>query len=896
MGLSPGTRLGPYEIAAPLGAGGMGEVYRARDTRLDRTVAIKILRSSLASSPELKQRFEREARAISQLNHPHICTLYDVGHENGTDFLVMEFLEGESLADRVRRGALPLADVVEIGIEVAEALDKAHRAGILHRDLKPGNIMLTKTGAKLLDFGLAKPLNAMAPAASGSGSAPSFTAAPTLTGPSPVSPLTTQGTVLGTIQYMSPEQIRGKEADARSDIFSLGSVLYEMATGQRAFQGTSQIKVASAILEDDPQPVRTVQPKVSSALDHVVSTCLAKNPDERWQSAADVKSELEWIRSTGDKAETPKEAASSRLRWLVAGCGLLLAFSWAYLAYLELQPKPVFRTSLLAPEKTIYFTTSGDSGAPVLSPDGSRLAFVARDSRGVLSLYVRTLDSLTAQPLAGTEGAVHPFWAADSRNIGFFADGKLKRINANGGPTQELAIASRGRGGAWNRDGTILFTPGTTDSLMRVPAGGGTPTTASRMAPGENSHRWPSFLPDGKHFLFWQRGPHPGVAVGTLDSLEHQPLFENASNAIYVAPGYLLFVRDQALMAQPFSPRKLATTGDAVPLTEHVAVNGISYRGVFSASENGMLVYQAGTASEGWQMLRVGRDGKPLPGLSDHAPYLQPRLSPDGKRFAAGLSEPGGGGGGIDIWIFDTQRGTRTRLTFVPGINNYPEWTPAGDRVMFSSNRNGHFDIYSKAADGSGNDEVVLQDDCDKTLKSISSDGRYLAYQRHDPQKPNAEIWVLPLFGDRKPSPIVSPQGYAGQPMQPMISPDGKWLAYSSDESKRFEIYVTPFPGGGPKWQVSTAGGATPRWRGDGKELYFVGYDGALTAVDVTATSSSVSLGTPHELFKATLQPPVIGSFDVSRDGKQFLLNESGSQEGDTPLTLVTNWLADLKK
>jgi serine/threonine protein kinase/Tol biopolymer transport system component len=895
MSLAAGTKLGPYEIVAPLGAGGMGEVYRARDTRLDRTVAIKVLNSQLVASAELRGRFEREARVISQLQHPHICTLYDVGHENGTDFLVMEFLEGESLADRVRRGALPVADVVQIGIEVAEALDKAHRAGILHRDLKPGNIMLTKTGAKLLDFGLAKPLNAMAPAAGGSGSAPSFTATPTLTSPSPVSPLTTQGTVLGTIQYMAPEQIQGKEADARSDIFSLGSVLYEMATGQRAFQGKSQIKVASAILEDDPQPVRTVQPKVSSALDHVVSTCLAKNPDERWQSAADVKSELEWIRSTGDKAESPKGAAPSRLRRLVAGYGLLavaftLAVSCAYLAYLELRPKPLFRASLLAPEKTSYLTTAPDSGVPALSPDGTRLAFVARDSRGVLSLYVRALNSLTAQPLAGTEGAIHPFWAPDSRSLGFFADGKLKRINASGGPTQELAIAGRGRGGAWNRDGTILFAPGINDLLMRVPAGGGTPTPASRMAPGENSHRWPSFLPDGKHFLFWQRGPHSGVAVGTLDSLEHQPLFENATNAVYATPGYLLFVRDQALLAQPFSTRKLATTGDAIPIAEHVAVNGPSYRGVVSASENGMLVYQAGTASSGWQLLRAGRDGKPLPGFSDHAAFLYPRLSPDGKRIAVAITEPGGGG--TDIWIFDMQRGSKTRLTFGPGVGNYPAWTPAGDRVIFSSNRNGHLDIYSKAADGSGSDEIVLQDESDKTWKSISPDGQYLAYQRVESSKPNTEIWVLPLFGDRKPSPIVSPQGNAEQPI---ISPDGRWLAYSSDESKRFEVYVTPFPGGGPKWQVSTTGGVAPRWRGDGKELYFVGYDGAMTAVDVTTTKSSVSLGTPHALFSTTLQRAV-GPFDVYRDGQQFLLNATGLQEGDTPLTLVTNWLADLKK
>ena len=893
MSLAPGTRFGPYEVVAPLGAGGMGEVYRARDTRLDRTVAIKVLNSQLVASPELRGRFEREAKVISQLQHPNICVLHDVGCENGTDFLVMEFLEGEALSEKLKRGPLPASELLRIAVEVADALAKAHRAGIIHRDLKPGNVMLTKSGAKLLDFGLAKP-QAAGVAAGGSSSASVFAAAMTMT--SPASPLSSAGTIIGTVQYMAPEQIQGIEADARSDVFAFGLLLYEMATGKRAFEGKTQASIVGQILAVNPPPISSLQPMAPPALSRLVSTCLEKEPDERFQTLHDVKLRLaemaEAVTSATQTAAAAPAREMNRLVWLATAAAVLaLAAAAAYFASLALQPKQVVRSTLAAPDKTFFVTTPPDSGVPVLSPDGTRIAFVARDSKGQLSLYVRALNSLTALALAGTNGAIHPFWAPDSRNLAFFADGKLKRVDANGGPTQELAKAERGRGGAWSPDGTILFSPGINDHLMRVPAGGGTVATASKFAPGETGHRWPSLLPDGKHFVFWVRGDKPGICVGSLDSMEHKQILENATSATYAPPGYLLFVRDQTLMAQPFSVRKLATTGDAVPIAEHVAINSPSYRGVFSTSDNGMLVYQSSGGPSGWQLQWAGRDGKPLGSLAERAVFLDSAISPDGKRIATALND---GSAHVDIWILDVARGTRTRLTFDAATDRYPIWTPDGARIIYSSNRKGNADLYSKSADGSGSEEVLLHDDSDKTWKSISRDGRYLAYQRRAQGGTTGEdIWVLPLFGDRKPFPLVQTPYLDGTPA---VSPDGKWMAYSSDENQRREIYIVPFPRGGAKWQVSNAGGLAPKWRGDGKELYFMGYDYALKVVDVAASANAVQQGTPHGLFSSTLQGLDFGLFYVTPDGKRFLLNGVDMQEGDTPLTLVTNWAAELKK
>ena len=889
MALSTGTRLGPYEIVALLGAGGMGEVYRARDIRLDRTIAVKVLNSALVATPEARSRFEREAKVISHLQHPHICVLHDVGSENGTDFLVMEFLEGESLSDRLRRGPLPTSELLKVAIEVAGALARAHRAGIIHRDLKPGNVMLTKTGAKLLDFGLAKPKAAAAAAASSSQSI--FSAAQTMT--SPASPLSSAGAVIGTVQYMAPEQIQGLEADARSDIFGFGTMLYEMATGKRAFEGKTQSSVVGQILAVDPPPISVVQPMSPPALCRLVSTCLAKDPEERFQTIHDMKLRLmEIAESPATIAGDSRARRTDRRIWVAAGAVIVaLALSGTYFAFLTQQPKQILRTTILPPDKTVFVTTPPDSGAPVLSPDGAKLAFVARDSKGYLSLYFRSMNSLTSQQLPGTMGGIHPFWAPDSHNLGFFADGKLKRIDTNDGQVQELAAADRGRGGTWSRDGTILFTSTISGPLMRVAAGGGTAVPASKLAPGETGHRWPYFLPDGQHFLFWARGAKSYISIGSLDSLDHRAIIENATNATFAPPGYLLFARGDTLVAQPFSLRKLDVFGDAVPIAQQVAKNSASFRGVFSTSDNGMLVYQAsGTSGGGWQMQWAGRDGKTTGTLPDVGNFLYPAISPDGKRVAVTLDS----GGNVDVWIFDVARGTKTRLTFDPALDAYPVWTPDGKKIIFSSTRNGHYDFYSKAADGSGNDELIYHDDSDKTWESISGDGRYLAYERLDPAgKTGQDIWVLPLFGDRKPFPVVETPF---QDSSPAISPDGKWVAYSNDESRRREIYITSVSGGGPKWQVSSAGGLSPKWRGDGKQLCFLSYDATVNAVDVDASAASITLGTPHQLFTHTLQGLNFGAYDITRDGKQFLLNGSVSLEGEAPLTLVTNWAAELKK
>ena len=893
MPLTNGTNLGPYEIVSPIGAGGMGEVYRAHDTRLDRTVAIKVLSSQLTVSAELKARFEREARVISQLQHPNICVLHDIGSENGTDFLVMEFLEGESLSEKLKRGSLPTDELLKAAIQIADALEKAHRAGIIHRDLKPGNVMLTKSGAKLLDFGLAK---AMTPGVTSAGNSSASVFAAALTVTSPAIPLSSAGKILGTVQYMAPEQIQGLEADVRSDIFAFGLLLYEMATGKHAFEGKTQTSVVGQILAVKPVPISTLRPMAPPALSRLVSTCLEKDPDERFQTIHDVKLRLiEIAEAPADLAAATAAPSSMRNRtlWLATAAAILLmAIAATYFSTTALQPKPVVvRSAILAPDKTTFVTTQPDSGVPVLSPDGTRLAFIARDSKGMLWLYVRAINSLSAQPLSGTMGAIHPFWSPDSRNLGFFSDGKLKRIDANGGPTQELASADRGRGGAWSPDGTILFCPSINDLLYRIPASGGTAVPASKLGGDETGHRWPYFLPDGKHFIFWSRGAKAHICVGSLDNLEHKQILESAVNATYAAPGYLLFVRGGTLVAQPFNVGKLAVVGDAIPIAQNIAINGASFHAVFSTSETGLLVYQTGGVSGGWQMQWAGRDGKAMRSVPGFSTFLEPAISPDGKRIAVSFADAGGN---IDVWVVDDVRGTKTRLTFNPANDSYQIWTPDSARIIFSSTRNHRTDLFSKAVDGSGNEEVLLQDDSDKTWKSISPDGRYLAYQRSNPEdKVSSEIWVLPLFGERKPFATVKGPYLA---YSPAISPDGKWMAYASDENTRREIYITPFPGGGPKWQVSTTDGIYPKWRGDGKELYFVTYGGDMTAVDVATTGKSVTLGTPHVLFTATLEGLNWGPYDVARDGKQFLLNGTAAQDGDTPLTLVTNWLSEIKK
>jgi len=872
---------------SPLGAGGMGEVYRARDTRLERTVAIKILPPQLSNDAVRKQRFEREAKTISSLNHPHICVLYDVGHQDGIDYLVMECVEGETLAKRLEKGALPLEQVLKIGAQIADALDKAHRSGVVHRDLKPGNIMLTPTGAKLLDFGLAKPA---APLATGV----------TLTAASKQSPVTEQGTILGTFQYMSPEQIEGKELDGRSDIFSLGAVLYEMLTGQRAFQGKSQLSVASAILEKEAAPISTVKPMTPPALDHAIRRCLAKDPEERWQTARDVAFELKWIAEAGSEssAATPvKDRRNSE--WLMMAALVITAAAAVTLGVLYARrpatDAPVAR-AYIKPMVNSSFIFSGTAAGFALSPDGRLLAYVASTPDGKSVLWLRPIDFLQAQPLPGTEGATYPFWSPDSRFIAFFAGGKLKKIESSGGPPFTICDASDGRGGTWNRDGDILLTPAVNTTLFRVSSSGGPliPVTTLDPSKNETTHRWPYFLPDGRHFLYFTGSVFSpretltnSVLLGSLDSKESKLLLHSHTNAIY-ASGHILFMRQFTLMAQPFDTTSLQLTGDAVPIADPVQEGRSVAKGVFSASENGLLTYVEGASGADRQLEWFDRDGKEMGAVPGADAYAGVRISPDGKRLAYYLDSAG-----YDIWSFDIARGVKTALSFGSGSgqgNLYPVWSPDGRRIIYTSYRNGKYGLYLKASDGSGTEEPLLETvDRIRFPTDWSPDGKFLTYI--EGAQGGWAIWMLPLDGERKPF-LFHKSQFAER--EASFSPDGKWVSYCSNESGDYKVYVVPFPGPGGKWQVSPTGGCGPRWRRDGKEIFYLSSDNKMMATEVKASGSSFEVGATHALF-GTRPYGVFGRFDVSADGQRFAIPYEAGQPS-AAITLVVNWPAELKK
>lgn len=907
MALTSGTRLGPYEIESALGAGGMGEVYRARDTRLERTVAIKVLNAQLVGSTELRARFEREAKIVSQLQHPNICVLHDVGNEGPIDYLVMEFLQGESLAERLRKGPLASQEVLRIAIEIADALEKAHRAGVVHRDLKPGNVMLTKSGAKLLDFGLAKPLGAASAAGGrGSGSASVLAAALTQTmpSPSPTTPLSTAGAVIGTVQYMSPEQVQGVEADARSDIFAFGVTLFEMVTGKRTFEGKTQASIVGQILAVDPPSVSTLRPESPPGLDRVIRLCLDKDPDERIQTAHDLKLQLQAIaEAPPTKTQEPVVAAArqSWMPWVVAGVLALAAIAFAVGYFQSFRaPQVSVHSYILPPEKATFLLTGNASGPPVLSPDGLRVAFTAKSADDKQMLWIRPLNSAVAQPMSGTDSATYPFWSPDSRYVGFFAAGKLNKVDASGGPPQALCDAPAGRGGTWSSTGTIVFAADTTSGLERVDAGGGTRIAVSTLADKDTSHRWPDFLPDGKHYLYFVHGSttaDSGIYLAALDSKERKLLLRNDSNAIYAAPGYLLFVRDNTLMAQRLNLRSLVLEGEAKPMADHVAVNTDTWRGIVTASANGELIYQHGSAGGGSQLVWYDASGKQgelvLPEAAD---YSQPALSPDATKLAFALET----NGIADIWVFDVARHTKTRITFGPQYSDWPVWWPDGKSIVFGYGASGSTDsFYRQNADGTGTKVKLLETPGISAYPfSVSPDGRYVAYMRRDPNSStNYDIWALPMFpdkaGEQKPFPVIATNFVE---VSPSFSPDGKWLAYGNNETGRQEVYIQPFPSGAGRWQVSTTGGTRPNWRKDGKELFFFSPDGQVMAVDVAQSGESLQLGTPHSLFKASAVPGSLGPYTVSADGKKFVMNTVLPQSISEPLTLITNWTADLKQ
>jgi serine/threonine protein kinase/Tol biopolymer transport system component len=872
MSLAAGTRLGPYEILSPLGAGGMGEVYRARDTRLNRTVAIKVLPSHFADEPTVRQRFEREAHAVSSLNHPHICTLYDIGRQDGVDFLVLELLEGETLAARIEKGALPLDQALRYAAQIADALDRAHRQGVVHRDLKPGNIMLTKDGAKLLDFGLAKMQNQPA-------DDETVTKA-----------LTAQGTILGTFQYMAPEQLEGKDADARTDIFAFGAVLYEMVTGRRAFAGKTQASVIAAILAADPPPLSTLQATCPPALEHLVKTCLAKDPEDRRQTIHDVKLELKWIAEGGGSQAKPS-APPSKLAWLpwILAAVILLAAAPFVIAYFRRAPEETraVRSHILAPEKT-SFTGIGNLA---VSPDGRRLAFVAVGSDGANLVWVRSLDSLSAQSLNGTDGAAYPFWSPDSRFIGFFADSKVKKIEASGGPPITLCSSTRNiSGGTWNRDGVIVFSALGGGPLYRVEAAGGEATllTSLDRSRGETGQTFPSFLPDGRHFLYHSvtgTSAQQGVYVGSLDSKDVKRLVESGSSAEY-GQGNLLFVRNDNLMAQPLDLQRLETAGAAVPVTEDVAVGITTGRAAFSVSGNGVLVYQTGGTRGDMRLTWFDRSGKKAGVLGDRSSYGSVSLSPNGAKAAVNKT-----GAQAGVWLFDVARDLPTRLTFDAAFHRYPVWSPDGSRIVFSSSkRNGHFELYEKASSGAGIEQLIVPSDVDMYATSWSPDGQFILYQTQG--EPQQKLGLLPISGDRKPRVFLQAEVRVrhGQ-----FSPDGRWIAYESPESGKAEVYVAPFPGPGGKRQISTGGGGTPRWRRDGKELFYLAPDRQLMAAEVNGKGGAFEIGAVRPLFRTRAAAPAL-TYDVTADGQRFLVINSVEEEESSPLTLVVNWNAGLKR
>jgi Tol biopolymer transport system component len=872
----------------------MGEVYKARDTRLERTVAVKVLPAHLSASPESRQRFEREAKTISQLSHPHICALHDVGREGETEYLVMEYLEGETLAERLLKGALPLEQTLRFGMQIADALDKAHRQGIVHRDLKPGNVMLTRSGVKLLDFGLAK---AMAPTSQQS----SLTALPTQHA------LTQEGTILGTFQYMAPEQLEGREADTRTDIFAFGCVLYEMATGKKAFSGATQASLISSILRDEPPAISQVQPMSPPALDHVIRKSLAKDPEDRWQNAADLGGELKWIAEGGSQTgivvpvSAPRRRNRERLTWFVAGVLLLssLALAWRLFSR-PAPPAPVLRASILPPDGAEFVSAWLDAGPVEVSPDGTKLVFAVRRGEGPNQLWVRALNEAAARPLAGTDGAQRPFWSPDGRFIGFFADRALKKIGVDGGPAFTLARpAMEARGGTWNRDGVILYTPDARGPIYRVKADGGNVEPATVYARGDATHRYPHFLPDGKHFLYLVRhsgagaGVRPEIRVGLLDSKDSKEILSVGSNVTY-ASGHLLYVREGTLVAQAFDPDRLAVRGDPIPLVPDILMDERFSRGVFSASQNGVLAFQTGTVARNSVLRWLDRAGRTVGTVGEPALFFNggaPSISPDGTRAMAGIVDARTGVG--DLWMVDLASGTRSRFTTGPGDKITAVWSPDGRRISYNvqSSGNAGYDIVLRPTAGSGQVETLLSDPVDNEFPcGFSPDGQSILYQCR--RAGSDDLFVIPLTGDRKPRPLAaSPTAFEqyGQ-----FSPDGRYVAYASDESGRQEIYVVSLRGRGGPWQVSANGGTEPRWRGDGKELFFFGPDNRLMAAKVSGDADSFAAGAIEPLFQ--LRSIGINTrYDVAKDGTRFLVIGELSHEF-FPINIVTNWTVELAK
>jgi Tol biopolymer transport system component/predicted Ser/Thr protein kinase len=854
----------------------MGEVYKARDTRLDRTVAIK------KSNERFSDRFEREARAVAALNHPHICTLYDVGE----DYLVMEYLEGRPIA-----GPLAIADALRYAIQAADGLDAAHRKGIVHRDLKPGNMLLTKGGVKILDFGLAK-FGTTGPLG-------------TQTAATMTRPLTDAGSILGTLQYMAPEQLEGREADARSDIFAFGCVLYEMLTGARAFEASSQATLIAAILEREPAPIATLAPTTPPALERVVRKCLAKDPDRRWQTAADLRSELEWILESGSDPALPAPVVAGRRRharlgWVTAGV-LAVALAAAAASFALYRPapasSPIFRFQIPTPDGFNWQPID----APVISPHGTHIVFGGtKDGR---RLWMRALDSFESRPLPGTEDATSPAaWAPDGRAIVFVAQGRLKRLDIASGSAQVLTELLAFGTPAWGPDGTVLFACDQPPyEIYQVPSTGGEAKRVTVMTPGTPRATrsavtpatfgppfdgFPSFLPDGRRFLFSNVSQESGIYLASLDGGDVRRLVEGVTNGQFVPPHWLLFVRDGQLLAHEVNLEEATISGDPIQIATDVHAGGIASAG-YSVSSGGMLVYRSGIPQEA-ELRWLDRRGRRLGAFGDRGYYTNPSLSRDGRYLAVGRSDrsidP------RDIWILDLVRGSSSRLTFDASDELNPVWSPDGSRIAFTSDRKGRRDLYWKRVDGSGDAELLYDGEGDKSLEDWSADGRTLVFNIG-----TREIASVPAApGTRSATPLLSAPFTQNQGH---LSPDSRWLAYSSTENKRQDVFVQTFPPGGGKWQISINGGGDPAWRADGRELFYSSGP-KMFAVDVRAAGSRFEAGTPRELFEvADLHPEARRNrYVVSPDGQRFLVVTSPESRDSSAMNVVVNWQAQLTR
>ena len=885
--MKPDDVVGPYRILGKVGEGGMGEVYRARDTKLHRDVAVKVLPDLFARDPERLARFEREARTLAAVNHPYIAQVYGV---EGTA-LVMEFVDGEDLAQRIaREGAIPLDEVIPIALQIAEAVAAAHEQGIIHRDLKPANIKVRDDGTvKVLDFGLAKAL--AAPDVRGSAPAPSIDNSPTITSPFQLSKL---GVALGTAAYMAPEQAKGKPLDKRVDIWAFGCVLFEMVTGRKPFDGEDVTDVLAAIVRD--QPNWTALPAdTPAALRTLLRRCLQKDRRERLPDIGAARLELQELRSGSAPLPGPVPAGGVRPRsavlpWALFALAVVTAIAMGVYAF---APRP-------APPRAVYRSSivphTGLTGAPALrmklSPDGRLFAYVAPDTNGRPMLWVRALDSLTERPVPGSAEAASPFWSPDGRWIAFFADGKLKKADLSSGAVISICDAVAAPPGTWNREDVILFT-GAGSAIVRVPAAGGKPVEVTRMGEGQQTHIAPTFLPDGRHFIYTVSAAstrEPGVFVASLDDARPVKLLDISTNTTY-ANGHLLFMRDTTLMAQPFDVRTRSLSGEAVPIAEGVQMNPATGTGAFSASDTGVLVYQTG-AFAGTQLTWFDRTGQRIGIMGEPKGYRDVQLSPDGNTASVTITGPNAPG---DIWLLDVQRKIPRRFTFNE-VASSAVWTADGRAIVYAARRSagvGPRDIYRKPVSGTGDAQLLHQDHLDKLPVAAAPDGSVL--YRLAGSAASGELWILPAAGDRTPRPFeAGVRTYSTA----TVSPDGKWIAYSMLESRRREVFVSAFPSRAGKWQVSSDGGDTPVWRRDGKELFFTSND-RMMAVDVTTSGTQFEAGVPRPLFAVRVPAPGLGTrstFAATPDGQRFLVNTWDATTTVTPITLLVNWPETVKK